>query len=512
MSTHKGLISTGSKEATEAAADVLKLGGNAFDAAISAVMTSMTSEVNLTSMAGGGSMLAYKNGEEPILFDFFVDAPYLGNKTNFEFYKTDINFGDTIQSFHIGKGSIAVPGNVKGLLHVHRKLGKLPFKVISEPAIDIAKNGVKLSKSQSYITSLLEGILQTSDASKKLFFRDNKLISEGDIFKNEDLAEFIQWISEEGDRPFYEGEIGRKMIEYLGDDGIVSQKDLLSYKVVEREPLKQIINNKIFYTNPSPSVGGTLIIFLLKLLYKVSDTYSFNHELLVYLMAATTNARFEYFRDPNNEYQLNQILSEETINTYSEAINKNILNNIDRFKDNRFGATTHVSILDKDGNAASITTTNGESCGHVLPGTGIILNNMLGEEDLNPLGFHNWKKSKRLSTLISPSVVINKEGHVDLVLGSAGSNRIRSAIVQVILNYLINNMSLENAVFSPRLHLEDHELHFEPGINFSSEILNNDNININAFSDINLFFGGVNAVSNKEAVADPRRGGCGDVI
>ena len=116
---HRGLISTGSKEATQAASDILKLGGNAFDAAICAVMTSMTSEVNLTSMAGGGAMMAYKNGKKPILFDFFVDAPNLKNKSSFEFYKTDIDFGNTIQSFHIGKGSVAIPGNVKGLLHIH---------------------------------------------------------------------------------------------------------------------------------------------------------------------------------------------------------------------------------------------------------------------------------------------------------------------------------------------------------------------------------------------------------
>ena len=506
---NKGLISTGSKEATEAASEILKLGGNAFDAAICAVMTSMTSEVNLTSMAGGGAMLAYKKGEKPLLFDFFVNAPSLKDNRSFEFYKTDINFGDTTQIFHIGKGSIAVPGNVKGLLHTHKRLGKLPFRIVCEPAIEIARNGTKLSKSQSYITSLLQKILQTSEASKKLFFQDDKLISEGDVFKNEDLAEFIEWISEDGDRPFYEGELGRKMIDYLGDDGLISQKDLLDYQVVEREPLKQVINSKLLYANPSPSVGGTLIVFLLRMLHRINETYSFSHNLLVYLMAATTKARFEYFKSPDDEYQLNRILNEDVVNRYYQIANKNILNFTDSFKDNKFGSTTHVSVLDKDGNAASVTTTNGESCGHVLPGTGVILNNMLGEEDLNPLGFHNWSDSKRLPTLICPSLLLTKEGAVDLVLGSAGSNRIRSAIVQVILNYLVKGMSLEESICFPRIHLEGHDLHFEPGINFNQDILNSKHISFNAFSDKNLFFGGVNSVSQFEAVADPRRGGYG---
>ena len=226
-------------------------------------------------------------------------------------------------------------------------------------------------------------------------------------------------------------------------------------------------------------------------------------------MGATTKARFKYFKDPNDQHQLNQILSEEVVNRYSNIVNKNILNGIQDFNNDGFGSTTHVSVLDKDGNAASITTTNGESCGHVLPGTGVILNNMLGEEDLNPLGFHNWTNSRRLPTLISPSLILNKNGNVNLVLGSAGSNRIRSAMIQVILNYFIKEMTLEESVYSPRIHLEKNELHVEPGINLSKEIVENKNIKINSFSELNLFFGGVNSVSDKEAVSDPRRGGYG---
>ena len=223
-----GMIATGSKEASHAALDILKLGGNAFDASISAVITSMTSEVNLTSMAGGGAMLAYEKGNNPILYDFFVDAPPIRENKSFEFYKTKIDFGGTEQLFHIGKGSIAIPGNIKGLLHAHSKLGVLPLKEVLSPAKDIARNGVVLSKSQSYITSLLEKILATSDGTKKLFYKNGKLISEGDTFLNPDFADFLDWISEEGDRPFYEGEIGRKLVSYLGDDGLMKQKSSLS--------------------------------------------------------------------------------------------------------------------------------------------------------------------------------------------------------------------------------------------------------------------------------------------
>ena len=165
-----GMISTGSKEASEAALEILKCGGNAFDASIAAVTTSMTSEVNLTSMAGGGALLAYVKGNQPILFDFFVDAPSPKPDRNIEFYRKDVDFGDSKQSFHVGKGSVAVPGYIKGLFEVHNSLGKIPIKEVLSPAISAAKNGVKITESQGYITSLLIEILKLTPESKKLYF------------------------------------------------------------------------------------------------------------------------------------------------------------------------------------------------------------------------------------------------------------------------------------------------------------------------------------------------------
>ena len=504
-----GMISTGSKEASEAAQEILKLGGNAFDASIAAVMTSMTSEVNLTSMAGGGAMLAYKKGQKPILFDFFVDAPAVRNRKDFEFYKTEVDFGDTKQVFHIGKGSVAIPGNIKGLLHIHKRLGKIPLKVVTEPAIQIAKRGVKLSSSQAYITSLLDSIIKTSANSRELFYRNNKLLSEGDIFSNPDLSDFIEWITEEGDRPFYEGELARKIVNYLGEDGLIRIEDLKEYKVHERSPLSHELVNSRFYTNPAPSVGGTLIVFLLKMLCHIDMNYKFDYDRLVRLMAATAKARAHFYKDPNDDYQLDKLLDYNIVKKYAELSTGNIFDTYDDYDDNGLGSTTHVSILDREGNAASITTTNGESCGHVLPGTGIILNNMLGEQDLNPLGFHRWNKTKRMPTLISPSLLIDKVGKVELVIGSAGSNRIRSAILQVMSNYTLKKISLKDSIYHPRLHLEEDCLHIEPGITIDSKLINS--IKTNLFTDINLFFGGVNAVTDTEAVADPRRGGMGIV-
>ena len=166
--------------------------------------------------------------------------------------------------------------------------------------------------------------------------------------------------------------------------------------------------------------------------------------------------------------------------------------------------------MDKDGNAASITTTNGEGCGSIIPEYGVMMNNMLGEKDLNPFGFHNWQKKRRLPTMISP-IIITKNSKPEFVLGSGGSNRIRSANIQVILNLLIKNMTLEDAISAPRIHLEGDTLFYEPGIK-CPEKNKIKNIKLNSFNKKNLFFGGVNAVSLNEAVGDKRRGGSGIII
>ena len=170
------------------------------------------------------------------------------------------------------------------------------------------------------------------------------------------------------------------------------------------------------------------------------------------------------------------------------------------------GSTTHISIIDSQGNAASVTTTNGEGCGHIIPGTGIMMNNILGEEDLNLDGFHNWETTKRMETMMSPTIVIGDLGP-ELVLGSGGSNRIRSAITQVILNKFTKNMNLDEAIQAPRIHLEENIIHCESGIN--TKKLNFPWLTIHHWHEKNLFFGGVNAVTPTNAVGDTRRSGYG---
>jgi gamma-glutamyltranspeptidase/glutathione hydrolase len=175
----------------------------------------------------------------------------------------------------------------------------------------------------------------------------------------------------------------------------------------------------------------------------------------------------------------------------------------------RRGNTTHISAIDEDGWACTTTVSNGSCSGVVVPGTGLHLNNMMGEADLNPLGFHLHPPGRRLPSMMAPTLVRRADGAVELALGSAGSNRIRSAILQVICNVVDRGMGLAEAVEAPRLHWEDGVLYVEPG----AEPTNLEGIVIARFNGPNVFFGGCQAVRRDPdsgqmvGAGDPRRGG-----
>ena len=197
------------------------------------------------------------------------------------------------------------------------------------------------------------------------------------------------------------------------------------------------------------------------------------------------------------------LLGEETIRKWQQGLQLHSLFS---------RGTTHISVADAEGNIASLTASNGEGCSYILPGTGIMLNNMLGEEDLNPGGFNRWKKGARLASMMSPTVAESSDG-TRYALGSGGSNRIRSAVTQVLSNLLDFGMTPEQAVTAPRMHLEGDKLSIEPGFGDAAlAALTSAAPKTHLWPEKNLFFGGVHTVSVKhggvfDGAGDPRRGG-----
>ena len=497
-----GTISTGSKEATLTAEKILKDGGNAFDAAVGAVFVSMTSEFALTGPFGGGTCVGIKKDTKPFVYDFFVDCPQYSNEKK-EFKEVSVNFGNTVQKFHVGKGSIASPGNISGLLKIHQDHGELPLKKVLSHSISYARNGVKINPYQSYILKLIKPILTFS--KNDIFIKNNSFINKGDTFANPSFADFLNILLEKGSTYFYKGEGLQHILEYLGNESCLTKSDFINYKVYKREPIEIDFQGHTIYTNPAPSYGGTLIIFLLELLK--NSNQDINISSLIKGMNLASRVREEICINPDDENEISKVLSKNIIKKYTKLFSTNKMNLAS--DTDGYGSTTHVSIMDTKGNAASITTTNGEGCGSIMPKYGIMMNNMMGEVDLNPFGFHNWNNRRRLPTMISP-IIITRNSKPKFILGSGGSNRIRSANIQVILNLLIKKMSLNKAIDAPRLHLEGNTLFHEPGIVFPKNFTPK-NISLNGFDKKNLFFGGVNAVSSTEAIGDKRRGGVGIV-
>ena len=504
-----GSIAAGEQTTLETACHILESGGNAFDAAVAAVFTSMTSEFTLTSAGGGGALMAFPYNSEPILFDFFVDTLPVELK-QLDFFPVTVDFGTSQQNFNIGKGSVAVPGNIAGLLHVHKRLGLLPLKVVLEPSIVTAKNGTLLNKSHSYLVKILEPILTYNNYGKTIFKPKGILLKKGDRILLPGFGDFLDQLSQEGEDFFYRGSGANHIINTLGDGGLITKKALKNYQVIERKPLKSTINKYTIYTNPAPSIGGTTIAFLLQLLEKTTLENIYGQTALARAMKITSKAKKDIYINPEDETQITKLLEPQIISAYSKIFTNQENWFPDKTNTPSFGSTTHVSIIDKAGNAASVTTTNGEGCGYFIPEMGFMMNNMLGEEVLNPSGFHLWTKQQRLPTLISPTIVVGESGP-ELVLGSGGSNRIGSAISQVILNTLSYKMDLGSAISAPRVHLEDNILHHEVGIKIDKKAIKDKTIKIKRWGGLNLFFGGVNAVTKTAAEGDPRRGGVGIV-
>jgi len=497
----KGVVSAGDEKSAQAGIDILKEGGNAYDAAVAVMLAAPMCEPLFTSLGGGGFLLGVEKDAAPVLYDFFVDVPNKCIKEP-EFFPIYVDFKTSIQEFHIGAGSIAIPGMVKGIYQIYEEKCTLPLSKLIEPAVRYAKQGVHLTKMQAGFLKLTEPIFTSTKSSTEVYTKNGKLIDETHLFKNPDYADFLENFAKEGSKLFYEGEVASRIEQISKDnDGLIYKKDLKNYKIEKRKPIKFSYKNYEMYTNPPPSCGGILIAFTMKLLEKmdIKEYRSFEQvKQIIEIFNITSDFRSEHIDEFLHEIGLEDILkNERLLKNFSVSQHSRL---------NLWGNTTHLSIIDENGTAVSITTTNGEGSGHVIKGSGIMLNNMLGEEDLNPHGFFTWPSDIRLPSMMAPTAVL-KENKAHLILGSAGSNRIRSAIVQTMINYLEYGMDIQTSINTARTHYEKGIVCIEPPCDKSIRSEIEKLYKLQYFDETNLFFGGVQAVTgNLEGGYDKRRG------
>jgi gamma-glutamyltranspeptidase/glutathione hydrolase len=517
----RGVISAGHELTARAGREMLEAGGNAFDAAVAASFASFVTESALTSPAGGGFMITHESGGDISFYDFFVDVPGLGDEAGndeLSFFSVFIEFGNARQELHVGEGSGAVPGNIAGLKKVFDDLCTLPIEKIMAPAIRYARDGIILNDWQAYFNRLLSPILTLMPDATRIYAPQGKPLSAGDTIFNKDMADTLEHLSSDGLDKFYDGFLADAILSAFcaRGGGIITGRDLKEYSVRMRTPLEVDYRGRRIFTNPPPSSGGLLIAFALKLL-EPYDLEKMGHnsadyiELLSHVMRVTDEFRKEEFDHAVHEEGGDTLLSGLRLDPYREMLSGSIIRDTSSSGGSAFGNTTQISVADDMGNAASITTSTGIGCGVMIPGTGIMMNNMLGEEDLNPKGFHTLSPGKRMSSMMAPTMVM--KGDVpEIVLGSGGSKRIRSAILQVILNILDHSMEVGEAVNSSRVHFDDGTLQIEKGL--SQQVIEDLSVrmpSVNVWADKNLYFGGVHSVVDLDGEfsggGDERRGG-----
>lgn len=504
----------------EAGADMLRAGGNAVDAAVAAACMSFLAEPVLTGAGGAGFMLLCMPDGTSRILDGFARMPAgpADGAPPSDFRAIPVDFGDSVQTFHIGRGSVATPGLLSMLFSAQQRYGRIPMREVLAPAIHAARHGVSLNTLQASFIHLLHPILSSTDACMALHGSKGRLLNAGEHFTNPDLANLLELLCMEGVNEMYLGDVGRSIVGACQPGGLLGMQDMAAGRLIERQPLQSRALNGILLSNPSPSSGGTLIVFSLMLLEELRRQGRTADAVLLseclHESSLARNAGFDAM--VHRPDFAADFLHAESIGRHAVDIAARIETQAARRSDeigNRHGSTTHISVLDKEGMAVSMTASNGEGSGIVVPGTGIHLNNMLGEEDINPLGFHQLKAGETLSSMMAPSILLC-DGKPSLILGSGGSNRLRGAILQVMLRHVVLGEAIEKAVHAPRLHPEGNILDTEPGaLNADDEhALRQLGWQIRHWSSTSVYFGGVHAISiadhgRVEAAGDPRRGG-----
>ncbi len=518
-----GAVAAGHPRTAEAGARVLLEGGNAVDACVAAGFVSWVVESPLTGPGAGGFMLVHRAGDRSDrLLDFFVAVPGRGlpRGAACEMAVVDIAFApDYVSTYGVGAASCAVPGALAGLAEAHRAYGRLPWAEVVAPAVEVAREGVEVSAAQAVLHAVLDPVLRWSSEGRRIYGGESAA-GVGQRLVMDDLAATLELVAREGADVFYRGELGHRISAVIREQGgLITETDLASYRVVRRTPVRAAFRGHEFVSNPPPSSGGVLIAFALRVYELLGSPEAPGSVAAVARLAevmreATRARRGPFVRSLHRGGLAARLLADEAVEEAAARAGVAKPGAL-AAEPAALPSTTHVSAVDRAGNAASLSASTGTGSGVIVPGTGIHLNNMLGEEDLRA-GVPPTP-GRRLTSMMSPSLVL-RDGRPRLVLGSAGSARLRGAIFQIVVNALDHGMPVSEAIAVPRVHLDERGLHLEGG--FERPIgdgLTGKGYPVVRWEGLNLFFGGASVVAlgaggGLEAAGDPRRGGAGIVV
>ncbi len=497
------MTAAGSTIGAEAAATVADAGGNAVDSALAAVIVSMCTEPGIIAPAAGAFITVWEPGEDPVTIDAYCEMPGRADPDRIGTGRNEIfmTYGGGMRT-NIGYSSVATPGALAGFDLASSRYGAVPWAEIFGPAIHYTRTGFPLpGVSARYLEHSHEVIFGWHPASYPLVHHpDGTVRAQGEILAIPELADSLESIAEGGADVFYRGEIGIAIADELHDHGgILSRVDMAAYQAIVRDPIRLRLQDWDIAANPVPAIGGAALAGLLMLLGEegMKGWTAAETRRLVEAQRAIFTYRGAHLESADEDLP-------SAVATLLEAAR---MGDFGRLLGS--GSTTHVSAVDSEGRACAITASAGYGSGVMVPGTGIWLNNSLGELELHPKGFHGLEPGTRLMSNMAPTIARNQDGEV-LAIGSAGADRITTAVAESLINHLWLGMDLVEAVAHPRVHAEVFD--GEPTVAYELDLPVEVDGPVRHFPERSMYFGGVQAAAWSPAdgligTADPRRSG-----
>jgi gamma-glutamyltranspeptidase/glutathione hydrolase len=470
--SRQGMVVTAGDQASAAGIAMLRRGGNAVDAAVAASFAISVIRPQSTGIGGGGFFLLYlAKKTETVAIDFRERAPLRASRDMF------VREGKAVPELsRNGPLAVAVPGLVAGLVEVQKKYGALPLKEVMAPAIRLAEEGFPIYPQLAGAIGYRAKLLGDSPTTRAIYFREDRPLGEGELLVQKDLARTLRGIAKKGKAAFYKGRVARAIVDEMkARGGLITQADLDAYHVISRTPLSSSFQGAQIHAMPPPSSGGVLIQQMLNVLtgFPLKD-FGVHTPKSIHLLTETMRLAFRdrarYLGDPDFVQVPTNMLASADYATILRAkidLTKATPSDTIPAKEpakTESTSTTHISIMDREGNAVATTQTVNLyfGSGVMAPGTGVMLNDEMDDfsaqvNDPNAFGLIGQNDANTIAPRKTPlssmsPTIVTRDGKVILVTGSPGGSRIISATLQILLNVLAQGMSLPEAMFAPRIH------------------------------------------------------------
>jgi len=497
-----------SEIAVRAGGEMAAAGGNAVDVAVAATFAALSTEVGIVGLDAGAFITVWGPGEAPVVIDGGVAMPGVGRpgeRFGAAGRAVALDYGGGMRTI-VGYGAVGVGGAVAALGEASAGWGRLGWADLLQPAAEQVRDGFPLGTASHTWLQYSHQEIFGWQAESRAAIHDPRggLLAPGALVRVPGLADTLAELGREGPQAFYTGRLGAAIAACVeAGGGLMGAQDRAAYRALRREPIHCAVDDWSIALPPLPTVGGAALAAMLARV-RGAPAGAWTSESVAVLAAAQREV-FEFLRatpaDQAPDVFLARVLDWAKRGGDPRAIES--------------PSTVHVSAMDSSGLACAVTASSGYGSGVMVPGTGIWLNNCLGELELNPRGFHGLPPGERISSNMAP-VAARSTGGDALAVGSPGAERITTALLQVILNFMRLGMSLEEALAAPRLHVEladaGWQVAAEPGLPLASV-----EMPCRVFDGLSMFFGGAGAVLREAdgtlvAAADPRRQGAAMVV